>query len=125
MSFIVDDDTQIMATFEQTGFGVIEPGTPVRLALNSDPGTLHDTTVIAIPLGVGQGQIVTGGQLQDVGQQSMTSSYVVLLAVPETMPSQSLYLGMSGTATALPEDAGPIGALAKILLWIKAWLMYL
>ena len=125
MSFVVKDDFQFMATFSQTGFVSIKPGTPVRIALNSDPGERHETKVTAIPLGVGQGQIVTRGQLQDVGGQGLTNAYVVLLELPETVPDESLYLGMSGAATALPEDAGPIAVLAEILLFIQSWMMYL
>ena len=34
-------------------------------------------------------------------------------------------LGMSGTATVFAEDAGAIGFLAKVLLWVRVQLLYL
>jgi multidrug resistance efflux pump len=125
MAFIVRDDLRFMGTFGQNGIEVIQPGAPVRLALNSDPGVRHETEVLVLPPGVGQGQIDPGGKLLAVGEQPMTSAYTVLIAVPESLPPHALQLGMSGTATVLPEDAGPIAVLAEILLWIGSWVMYL
>ena len=55
----------------------------------------------------------------------MTTAYTVLIAVTDTLPPHVLQLGMSGMATVLPEDAGPISALAEILLWGASWGMYL
>ena len=47
------------------------------------------------------------------------------IAIPEDVAPESLHLGMSGTATVFAEDAGAIGILAMILLWIKAYVLYL
>jgi hypothetical protein len=41
------------------------------------------------------------------------------------MDPNMLRLGMVGTATVIPDDAGPIGFLATILLWAKAYAAYL
>jgi hypothetical protein len=44
---------------------------------------------------------------------------------PEEMSRDSLQLGMSGTATAFAGNAGVIGLLASILVWISADTAYL
>jgi len=41
------------------------------------------------------------------------------------MDSDMLRLGMVGTATVISDKAGPIGFLATILLWVKAYAAYL
>jgi hypothetical protein len=54
---------------------------------------------------------------------------IVWLAVPPGFPKgidpDILRLGMVGTATVISDKAGPIGLLATILLWVKAYAAYL
>ena len=47
------------------------------------------------------------------------------IAIPDAVPPESLQLGMSGRATVFAEDVGAIGIPAMILLWIKAYVLYL
>ncbi len=49
----------------------------------------------------------------------------MISAIPDDLPPESLQLGMSGTATVFAEDAGAMGILAMILLWIKSYVLYL
>jgi hypothetical protein len=49
----------------------------------------------------------------------------VRIAIPEDVPPKSLQLGMSGRTKVFAEDAGAIGILATLLLWIKAQVLYL
>jgi hypothetical protein len=39
------------------GFQTINPGAPVELVFDNDPGRVHHGTILDIPLGVGQGQV--------------------------------------------------------------------
>ena len=93
MAFILRDDIRFMGTFDQVGFGAIEQGVPVRMALNSDPGVRHDAVIEAIPPGVGEGQVNAQGQLQSATGQGITGAYVALITVPDTVPLQSLHHG--------------------------------
>jgi hypothetical protein len=49
----------------------------------------------------------------------------VTINLPKDVDPDLLRLGMVGTATAFSDNAGPIGALATILLWVKAYAAYL
>ncbi len=56
---------------------------------------------------------------------ALTSDYSVRIVVPKDIDPDALRLGMSGAATVFSDHAGPIGALASILLWVKGYAMYL
>jgi len=125
MSFIVASETNIVGIFPQNGFQTIRPGTKVRLAFSNEPGVLHDAEIGQLLRGVGEGQFSASGTLTRVGAIGMTGDYPVNVSVPKDVDPASLRLGMSGAATAFSEKAGPIGTLATILLWVKAYAMYL
>ncbi len=75
--------------------------------------------------GIDQGQVAASGILPSIGSIGASREYGVRLVVPDDLPSETLRLGMSGSATVFAEDAGAIGILALILLWIKAYVLYL
>ena len=47
------------------------------------------------------------------------------ITTPKDVDPRSLRLGMSGAATVFCDQAGAIRLLASILLWVKAYAMYL
>ena len=47
------------------------------------------------------------------------------LSIPDDMSRGQLRLGMSGSATAFADNAGVIGLLASILVWISSYTAYL
>jgi hypothetical protein len=47
------------------------------------------------------------------------------ISIPEGMSRDSLRLGMSGSVTAFADNAGVIGLLASILVWISSYTAYL
>jgi hypothetical protein len=54
-----------------------------------------------------------------------STTYPASIDLPKDLDPDSLRLGMVGTATAFSDKAGPIGPLATILLWVKAYVAYL
>src|SRR5438552_16249027 len=46
-------------------------------------------------------------------------------SIPDDMSRETLRLGMSGSATAFSPNAGVIGLLASILVWISSYTAYL
>lgn len=125
LAFIEAGSNRLIGVFSQNGFGRITPGTKVVVAMASNPGRLYQSEVVEVFSGIGQGQLPASGILPSIGAIGMTREYGVRLALPEDLPPESLHLGMSGTATVFAEDAGAIGILAKILLWLRAAAHYL
>jgi len=125
MSFIVENEITIVGLFSQNGFQTIKVGTPVDIVFDNDPGRIYHAKVTAIPKGVGQGQIAVSGTLARTNALGGASSFPAVISIPDEMSRESLRLGMSGNATAFAPNAGVIGLLASILVWVGAYTAYL
>ncbi len=120
MSFIVENEITIVGMFSQNGFQTIKVGTPVDIVFDNAPGRIYHARITAIPKGIGQGQIAVSGTLARTNTLGGTSAFPA-----DEMSRDSLRLGMSGNATAFADNAGVIGLLASILVWISAYTAYL
>jgi multidrug resistance efflux pump len=125
MSFIVEKEITIVGMFSQNGFQTIKPGTLVDIVFDNAPGRIYHARITAIPKGVGQGQIAVSGTLARTTALGGTSAFPAEISIPDEMSPESLRLGMSGTATAFAGNAGVIGLLASILVWVSAYTAYL
>lgn len=125
IAFIDADSLRINGVFSQNGFRSIVPGAKVKFALSSRPGVIHDSHVLEVFRGIGQGQVPVSAQLPSIGSIGVSQEYGVRIAIPKSVPPEAMRLGMSGTATVFAEDAGPIGILAYILLWFRVQFLYL
>ncbi|MGL3211847.1 HlyD family secretion protein [Bradyrhizobium sp. BR 1433] len=125
MSFIVADEIVIVGTFPPNGFRTIKPGARVKLVFDDDPGRIHEAAITEIPQGVGQGQIAVSGTLARVGSIGGVKAYPAAISTPKDIDRSQLRLGMPGTATVFAENAGVIGLLMSILVWISSYTAYL
>jgi multidrug resistance efflux pump len=125
MSFIVAGETEIIGIFPQNGFQSIRAGTTVKLVFANSPGRIYEAQIREVVRGVGEGQFAASGALARVASFGLTMDYPVRISTPKEIDPTTLRLGMAGTATAFSDGAGPIGVLASILLWVKAYAMYL
>ncbi len=125
LSFVVADQVKIVGMFSPNGFQAIKPGAAVKLVFDEVPGRIYHATVATVPRGVGQGQIAVSGALARVGSIEGVDTYPAVISVPKEIDPELLRLGMPGTATVISEEAGVIGMVASILLWVKAYTAYL
>jgi multidrug resistance efflux pump len=125
MAFIVVGETEIIGIFPQNGFQTIRPGTAVRLVFANNPGRIHEAQIVEVLRGVGEGQFAASGALSRVNAVGLTADYPARISMPKDLDPATLRLGMSGTATAFSDQAGPIGLIASILLFVKAYALYL
>jgi multidrug resistance efflux pump len=125
MSFIVENEITIVGMFSQNGFETIKLGTPVDIVFDNAPGRIYRAKITGIPKGIGQGQIVASGTLARTTALGGASVFPAEISVPDEMSRDALRLGMSGNATAFAANAGVIGLLASILVWISAYTAYL
>jgi multidrug resistance efflux pump len=125
MSFIVENEITIVGMFSQNGFQTIKIDAPVDIVFDNAPGRIYHAKIKAIPKGVGQGQIAVSGTLARTTALGGTSAFPAEISVPDEMSRDSLRLGMSGNATAFASNAGVIGLLASILVWVSSYTAYL
>src|SRR5229473_2961260 len=125
MSFIVENEITLVGMFSQNGFQTIKDGASVDIVFDNAPGRIYHAKITAIPKGVGQGQVAVSGTLARTNAIGGASAFPAEISVPDQMSRDALRLGMSGNATAFAENAGVIGLLASILVWISAYTAYL
>jgi multidrug resistance efflux pump len=125
MSFIDSSEIMIVGMFSQNGFRAIRPGADVTLVFDNDPGRLHHGKITEIVEGVGQGQIAVSGTLARTNAIGGTSVFPAAISIPPDVDPHSLRLGMSGTATVFAKNAGVIGLIATILIWVSSYTAYL
>ena len=125
MSFVLADGITIVGVFQQNGLQTIKPGTLAKLVFSNQPGKVFETKVLDLARGVGQGQLAVSGTLARVGTIGITTEYPVRLDIPQNIDRDLVRPGMSGSATVLSPNAGVIGTIASILLWVNAYMAYL
>src|SRR6266481_2173292 len=125
MSFIVENEITLVGLFSQNGFQTVKDGAPVDIVFDNIPGRIYHARVIAIPKGIGQGQVAVSGTLAKTSALGGATVFPAEISIPDDMSHESLRLGMSGSATAFADNAGVIGLLASILVWISSYTAYL
>jgi multidrug resistance efflux pump len=125
MSFILANEITIVGVFDQNGFKSIKPGAPVKLVFANRPGEVYYSAITDVLRGIGQGQVAVSGTLARAEMVGTSTTYPASIDLPKDIEPDMLRLGMVGTATAFSDKAGPIGLLATILLWVKAYAAYL
>jgi multidrug resistance efflux pump len=125
MSFIVESEITIVGMFSQNGFQTIKEGAAVDIVFDNIPGRIYHAKIRAIPKGIGQGQIAVSGTLARTTALGGATAFPAEITIPQELSRDSLRLGMSGNATAFADNAGVIGLLASILVWISSYTAYL
>jgi hypothetical protein len=97
----------------------------VDIVFDNVPGRIYHAKIIAIPKGIGQGQISASGALARTDALGGATVYPAVIAIPDGMTRGSLRLGTSGSTTAFADNAGVIGLLASILVWVSSCTAYL
>jgi multidrug resistance efflux pump len=124
-SFIVAHDITIVGMFSPNGFQTVKPGASVKLVFDDDPGRIYHATVAGIPQGVGEGQIAVSGTLARVGSIGGANSYPAVITIPKDIDAGRLKLGMPGKAWVFADNAGVIGLIMSVLVWISSYAAYL
>jgi multidrug resistance efflux pump len=125
MSFIVEKEITLVGMFSQNGFQTVKEGAAVDIVFDNAPGRIYHARITAIPKGVGQGQVAVSGTLARTNALGGATVFPAEISIPDGMNRDQLRLGMSGSATAFAGNAGVIGLLASILVWVGSYTAYL
>ncbi len=125
MSFIVADEITIVGMFSPNGFETIKPGAAVKLVFDELPGRIFHAEIVEIPRGVGQGQIAVSGMLARVGSIGGATRISGDHLDPEGYRPAAAAARNAGNRDRLADNAGVIGVLMSILVWISSYTAYL
>jgi multidrug resistance efflux pump len=125
MSVVVGSDLRIIGMFSPNGFKNIKPGALVKIVFDECPGQIFTATIVDVPKGVGEGQIATSGTLAKSTSLRGADTYPAVISIPDGYDRTDLRLGMPGTATVFAPNAGVIGLIKDILIWINSYTAYL
>ncbi len=125
MSFVITGDIAIIGMFKPNAFRTVKPGASVKLVFDDEPGRVFQASVLDIPRGVGEGQIVVSGQLAKAGSIAGGDGYPALISIPTDYDRAQLRLGMPGSAWAIADKAGAIGIIMSAIIWVSSYLAYL
>jgi multidrug resistance efflux pump len=125
VSFVVTGDITVVGMFSPNGFKTIKPNAPVKIVFDDRPGQIFSAKIVGIPTGVGQGQIAVSGTLARSGSLRGADTYPAVISIPEGLDKADLRLGMPGTASVFAPNAGVIGLIKDILVWINSYTAYL
>jgi multidrug resistance efflux pump len=125
LSFIVTDEITLIGMFSPNGFETVRPNAAVKIVFDNYPGRIFHAKVVEIPQGVGEGQVAVSGTLARAGAIGGTKAYPAVISIPDGINRAQLRVGMPGTATVFAENAGVIGLLMSIIVWISSYTAYL
>lgn len=123
--FIRTDSMFLAGVFSQNGLDAMPTGTPVKVVLKRLPGRIFSTKVVRTVAGTASGQLPIGAKLFGAADVGSDSDALVVLAWPEGLDRNIAIAGTVGSATAFGPDAGAMGILATILLYVKMLGTYL
>ena len=111
--------------FSPNGFPTVKPGAKVKLVFDDDPGRIHEATILTIPQGTGEGQMAVSGTMAHASSIRGAKTYPAVISIPKGLDRNRLRLGMPGTATVFADNAGVIGIIMSILVWVSSYTAYL
>jgi hypothetical protein len=71
------------------------------------------------------GQVAISGTLASVGAIGGAKAYPAVISIPDGIDRAQLRVGMPVTATVFAANAGVIGLLMPIIVWISSYTAYL
>ena len=74
---------------------------------------------------MGEGQISVSGNLARAGSVHGAKEFPALIVMPDKLDRDRLRLGMPGTARVFADNAGVIGIIGGILIWVSSYTAYL
>jgi multidrug resistance efflux pump len=131
MTLIAIHDVWVSADMTENNLGHLEPGTPVRIALDALPGEVFKGRVRSIGYGVSVGQPTPPGTLPSVQNsrdwlRPAQRFPVIVEFDPQALPpARDIRVGGQAEVMAFPTRGNPLNPLGHGFLLFMSWLSYL
>ena len=118
-AFITDNPPYMLGAFFQEHIKFVEPGQPVDIALDIDPGKILTGKVEAIWWATGQGQYVPSGRLPDFILPKLQGKFAVQVAFDD--PNAFLPAGAHGAVAIYTGRSAAFELLRRINIRLYSW----
>jgi hypothetical protein len=123
--FIRTDSLFLAGVFSQNGLDAMLPGTRVEMVFDRLPGRIISTVIVGPVAGTASGQVPIGATLLGGADIGSAADALVVLAWPKELDREIATPGTVGSATVFGPNAGAMGMLATVLLYVKMLGTYL
>ncbi|WP_223123689.1 HlyD family secretion protein [Pseudomonas fluorescens] len=130
MTLIAIHDVWVTADMTENNLGKVRPGTPVRIVLDSLPGTVFEGHVRSIGYGVSTGQSTPAGTLPTVQNSrdwlrpAQRFPVIIELAPGQLADISGIRVGGQAEVMAFPSEGNPLNLLGRLFLRVMSWMSY-
>jgi multidrug resistance efflux pump len=108
MSFIVENEITLVGMFSQNGFQTIKDGASVDIVFDNVPGRIYHARIIAIPKGMGQGQVAVSGTLARTTALGGATVFPAEISIPDGMNRDQLPVWVGSISSRSGKKSGPL-----------------
>jgi multidrug resistance efflux pump len=98
MSFVSSEEAWLVMAIRQEGSQYVQAGQEIEFALTMYPGQVFNTKVTALVRGVGEAQLLLGGQIPPVSAIREIGHFAVRAELDEAALDNPMIFGASGLA---------------------------
>ncbi|MCY1177416.1 p-hydroxybenzoic acid efflux pump subunit AaeA [compost metagenome] len=130
MTLIAIHDVWVTADMTENNLGKVRPGTPVRIVLDSLPGTVFEGHVRSIGYGISTGQSTPAGTLPTVQNSrdwlrpAQRFPVIIELAPGQLTDISGIRVGGQAEVMAFPSEGNPLNRLGRLFLRVMSWMSY-
>jgi multidrug resistance efflux pump len=130
MTLIAMQDVWISAEMTENNLGHLQPGTPVRIVLDSLPGRVLDGRIRSIGFGVSVAQPTPPGSLPTVQNSRdwlrAAQRFPVIVGIDpgQLEDTGAIRVGGQAEVMAFPIEGNPLNLLGRVFLRLMSWLSY-
>ena len=118
-AFVTDNPPYMLGAFFQEHIKFVEPGQPVDVALDIEPGRIYPGKVEAIWWATGQGQYLPSGRLPDFILPKLQGKFAVQVSFDD--PNAFLPAGAHGAIAIYPGRSSAFELLRRINIRLYSW----
>ena len=125
MSFISDEDKEVVASFSQSSIRKIEAGAPAEMVFALFPGKVFSGTVTHVVKATGTAQLTVSGNIPVFTGQPSAGRYGVRIELDDPELLALLPQGASCIVAVYTDTGKPFHAISKVYMRMNAWTAYL
>jgi multidrug resistance efflux pump len=123
-TFVVTDETFIVASFPQNYLMYVQPGDEMEVVLDPYPGRLFKAKVDAVIPATGEGQFAPSGTIPEASKVGSQGLLAVKIRLVDEVPPANMPLGAGGAVAIYTDHGKPVHVISKVTIRIKKWLLY-